>query len=132
MYLRPRHYLLIALIVGLFIYNLWHRHQPPATVTVPTPVVTTAAPVQTPAWSAFDHAAGLRDVPNDQFDPAMQSLQQAIAATTDPSVSDIKGCLTWLQFYRQGVNHPSRDPQWKERSERHLNGCVRFHLDTTS
>jgi hypothetical protein len=130
--LRPRHYLLITVIVGLFIFNLWHRHAAPTMSPTPKPVVTTAPPAQTPAWSAFDHAASLRDVPNDQFDPAMQSLQQTIASATDPGISDVKGCLTWLQFYRQGVNHPSKDPQWKDRSERHLNGCVKFHLDTTS
>jgi hypothetical protein len=129
--LKPRHYLLIALIIGLFVFNLWHRHAAPTINPNRTPIVTTAPPAQTPAWSAFDHAAGLRDVPNDQFDPAMQSLQKTIATATDSSASDVKGCLTWLEFYRQGVNHPSRDPQWKERSERHLNGCVKFHLDTT-
>jgi hypothetical protein len=62
----------------------------------------------------------------------MQSLQQAIASSTDPGISDVKGCLTWLQFYRQGVNHPSRDTTWKDRSQGHLNGCVKYHLDTTS
>jgi hypothetical protein len=130
--LRPRHYLLIAVIIGLFVFNLWRRHAAPTISHTRAPVVTTATPAQTPAWSAFDHAASLRDVPNDQFDPAMQSLQQTIASATDPSVPDVKGCLTWLQFYRQGVNHPGNDPQWKDRSERHLNGCVKFHLDTTS
>ncbi len=130
--LRPRHYLLIALIVGIFAFSLWRRHHASIHVATPTPVVTTSPPTQTPAWSAFDHAASLRDVPNEQFDPAMQSLQQAIASSTDPGISDVKGCLTWLQFYRQGVNHPSRDTTWKDRSQGHLNGCVKYHLDTTS
>jgi hypothetical protein len=130
--IRPRHYLLIAFIIGLFIFNLWRRNHPAAITPKPTPVVTTAPPVQTPAWSAFDHAASLRDAGNDTFDPAMQALNQAIASATDPSVSDIKGCLTWLQFYRQGVNHPSKDTTWKDRSSSHLNGCTKYHLDTTS
>ena len=103
----------------------------------PAPVVTTTHPLpaQTPAWTAFDHATSLRDVPIAQFDPAMQSLQRQLDATHDATASDIKGCLTWLQYYRQGVNHPPTsgkpDPQWKDRSERHLDGCVKYHLDTS-
>jgi hypothetical protein len=130
--LKTRHYLLIALIVGLFLFNLWHRHATPTVSPAHTSVVTTAPPTQTPAWSAFDHAASLRDTPNDQFDPAIQALQHQLSIAMDPTVSDIKGCLTWLEFYRQGVNHPTKDPQWKDRSERHIDGCVKFHLDTTS
>jgi hypothetical protein len=134
MQLRPRHYILIAVILGIFAFNIWRNRRPKLPTDGPAPVVTTttAPPAQTPAWSAFDHAATLRDTPNGQFDPAMQALQQQLAIASGPTVSDIKGCLTWLEFYRQGVNHPSRDPQWKDRSERHLNGCVKFHLDTTS
>jgi hypothetical protein len=131
MSLRPRHYILLAVILGIFAYNVWRNHRSKLPADGPAPVVTTtiAPPAQTPAWSAFDRAAGLRDTPNQQFDPAMQALQKAQATTPSPGIS---GCLTWLEFYRQGVNHPGNDPQWKDRSERHLNGCVKYHRDTTA
>lgn len=130
--LKPRHFVLIAVILGLFAFNLWrNRHRvtptqgPAAVVTETHPV-----PVQSPAWSAFDAAAGLRAAPADQFDPALKALDDKLAVTHDATVQDIKGCRVWLVYYRQGVNHPSTDAHWKDLGDRHLNGCVKFHLDT--
>lgn len=133
MSLKPRHFVLIAVIVALFAFNLWrnrHRVQPGEG---PAPVVTTThpVPVQSPAWSAFDTAVGLRDAAAGTFDPSLKAFDDQLAATHDATVADLKGCRTWLVFYRQGVNHPSSDTQWKDRSERHLDGCTQFHLDTT-
>ena len=136
MSLRPRHYVLIAVILGLFVFNIWRRRQPvPSVPPVATGAVRgTAGPaLDTPAWRSFDKAAGLRDAASAQFDPAMHDLlQQVDIAHADPAIADVKGCLTWLEFYRQGALHPSSDPQWKQRSEHHLNGCVQFHLDTSA
>jgi hypothetical protein len=130
MQLRPRHYVLLAVIVGLFVFNIIrHRHTQPVVTPGPAPIVTTAPPLQTPAWTAFDHAASLRDAPEPAFQPAMSALQQRIHLA--PS-ADLNGCLTWLEFYRQGALHPSIDPAWKQRSQRHLDGCVQFHLDTAT
>jgi hypothetical protein len=133
MSLKPRHFVLIAVIIGIFIFNLYRHRQPKLSSEGTAPIVTTNhTPAQTLAWSAFDHAVSLRNATPTDFDPAMQSLQQQLAAATDPTVSDIKGCLTWLEFYRQGVLHPSRDPAWKDRSQHHLDGCVKYHLDTNA
>jgi hypothetical protein len=130
MQLRPRHYVLLAVIVGLFVFNIMrHRHAQPAITPGPAPIILTGPPLQSPAWAAFDHAASLRDAAEADFQPAMTSLQQDIHSA--PS-ADLNGCLTWLEFYRQGALHPSVDPAWKQRSQHHLDGCVKFHLDTSA
>jgi hypothetical protein len=130
MSLRPRHYVLIAVILGLFLFNMVRRrHAQPATTAAPAHIVPTSPPTQSPAWTAFDHAAALRDAPDPAFQPAMQDLQQQIAAA--PAGQDMQGCLTWLEFYRQGALHPTLDPAWKQRSQHHLDGCVKYHLDTS-
>jgi hypothetical protein len=129
MRLRPRHYLLFALIAGLFAFNLWRRHRvKPLATPTPVHVAPTAPPAQTPAWLAFDHAASLRDAPDTQFQPALTALHQQMAASP---AADLTGCLTWLEFYRQGALHPAKDPQWQERSTRHLDSCSKYHADTT-
>jgi len=132
---RPRHYLLIALIVALGIFNFYRaRHsrnaatgtssRTPARETSPTP------PQAAAAWAAFDKAASLRDAPLEQFSPAAQELQHQIDVAQPPSVViDVKGCQTWLQFYRQSVLHPSHDTSWHDRSVGHLNTCVAQHAD---
>jgi hypothetical protein len=132
--LKPRHFVLIAVIFALFAFNLYRNRHSKQPADGPGRIVTTThpAPVQTPTWTAFDKAAAQRDAPNEQFDPLMQAFQKQLDATHDTTTSDLGGCLTWLQFYRQGVNHPSKDTSWKDRSERHLNGCVQYHLDTTN
>jgi hypothetical protein len=130
MQLRPRHFVLFAIVLALFAVNiLRHRRHQPVSSSPPAPVVTTPPPTSS-AWTAFDHAAGLRDAPDPQFQPAFQDLQQQIAAT--PAQPGMEGCLTWLEFYRQGVLHPARDPQWKTRSQHHLDGCVHYHADLSS
>ena len=137
MSLRPRHYILFAIVLGLFVWNMVRSRQVRQQSSAPAPaapVVHTASRVNTPAWTAFDQAADLRDADDAQFGPAMKNLEEKIAATpaTDGTVSDVKGCVTWLQFYRQGHNHPGADTKWKDRSGRHLDGCLQFHLDTTA
>jgi len=137
MSLRPRHFILLAIVIGLFVWNIVRYHRvktdQQAIPAAPAPVINTAARVNTPAWTAFDLAEDLRDAPDDQFLPAIKSLQDKIAAApADAATSDVKSCQTWLQFYRQGKLHPGADTTWKNRSERHLTGCVQFHLDTTA
>jgi hypothetical protein len=139
--IRPRHYILLAVVLGIFVFNiLRHRHDAQNAITPPpAPVVTTATKLQTPAWAAFDHAAGLRDAPPDQFAPALADVQKLLPLDPNPNdghLSDIKGCLTWLEFYRQGmaqsgIQHHA-DPQMKSSSLRHINGCTQFHLDTSA
>ena len=132
---RPRHYLLIALIIALGIFNVYRARHPrtaPADSTVHTPARETSPtpPQAVAAWTAFDKAAGLRDAPAEQFSPAAQELQHQIDIAQPTSVViDVKGCQTWLEFYRQSVLHPSRDPSWHNRSVGHLNTCVAQHAD---
>ncbi len=132
---RPRHYILIAVVIALGIFNFYRsRHlrsgssTPPAhdaaRETSPTP------PQAAAAWAAFDKAAGLRDAAADQFSPAAQELQHQIDTAQPQSVViDVKGCQTWLQFYRQSVVHPSHDTTWHDRSVQHLNTCIAQHAD---
>lgn len=135
MQLRPRHYILLAIIVGLFIFNMVrHRHdERNAISTTPAPVLINKARSNTPAWAAFDHAAHLRDEPAATYDPALKDLQTLIPLDpnqTDGHIGDIHGCLTWLEFYRQGMAQTHSDPQMKARATRHVDSCVKYHLDT--
>jgi len=132
---HPRHYILIAIIVGLGVFNFMRRHRAPAPQPAAAPPaisITHAVPPESAAaWDAFDKTAALRDAPDAQFQPVMQTLQKQIAATQPASAaSDVKGCETWLMFYRQGVLHPSSDPTWKTRSTQHLDTCVKTHQDS--
>jgi hypothetical protein len=128
---RPRHYALFALLVAVFVYNMVRRHR--ATV-IPSPAAVQVVPsgpkADTPAWRAFDHAASLRDAPAIQFSPALKDVEQQLP--NDPGAADIRGCLIWLQFYRQGMAQIRTDPQMKDRSIHHLAGCTQFHLDTST
>ena len=133
MRLRSRHYVLIALIVGLGIFN-YVRARRARTPQTAVEVVAPVGPVaQSPAWSAFAKAAALRDAPEGSFAPALQSLQQTLqaASPSDSTIADVKGCQTWLMFYRQGVVHPSKDTSWRDRSGKHLDDCVRTHHDVS-
>ncbi|MBW4038350.1 MAG: hypothetical protein HIU91_05620 [Acidobacteria bacterium] len=138
MRLRPRHYVLIAIIIGIFVFNIVrHRHDRETAHlnTQPAPIVVTGPRLNTPAWAAFDHAASLRDAPNTDFQPALADLQMLIPLEpnqSDGHIADIHGCLTWLEFYRQGMAQATPDPKMKQRSQTHIQNCVKYHLDTTS
>ena len=130
MRLRPRHYVLFVVIVGIFVWNIVrNRHRAPVAESAPAPIVHTGPPPQSPGWTAFDAAATLRDAPDAQYLPALKSLQSTLP--TDTNKADINGCLTWLEFYRQGMAHAGSDPEAKQRSLRHLNGCSKLHLDAS-
>jgi hypothetical protein len=127
MNLRPRHYVLLAVVLGLFIFNIVrHRRDQrnlTSTSTAPAPVITTTPRLNTPAWAAFDHAAA----------PALHDLQQLIPLDPNPKdghLEDINGCLTWLEFYRQGAQPIHPDPTMKDRAIHHIDTCVKFHKDT--
>src|ERR1700744_6201205 len=103
---RPRHYVLIVIILGLGAFNLWRSHH---------------AQQQSPAWTAYDAAANLRDAPGPQFEPALKSLNQAIDNTNATAVppqasaselTDLHGCQTWLLFYRQEHLYPTTKRGW--------------------
>lgn len=135
MQLRPRHFVLLAIVIGLFVYNIIrHRHDERNAISnTPAPVVISTPRLNTPAWAAFDHAAALRDAPAATFDPALKDLNQLLPLDpnqTDGHIADIKGCRTWLEFYRQGMAQTHPDPQMKTRATHHIDDCVKYHLDT--
>ena len=129
--MRPRHYILIALVIGLGIFNYVRSRRARVSQNTEAVVVSTGPAPQSAAWTAFDKAASLRDAAETDFAPALQSLQQAEqeAPAADTSIAEVKGCQTWLMFYRQGVVHPSKDTAWRERSTKHLDDCVKTHHD---
>jgi hypothetical protein len=129
---RPRHYVLIVIILALGIYNLIRMHRAPQRVIAPTNNSVSVGPIsQSPAWQAFDKAAALRDAADDQFQPALSALNQRIAAASAQEKSDLSGCHTWLIFYRQNSHAAAQDP-WRQRSRQHLNSCVSLHRDLSS
>ena len=147
MQLKPRHYVLFAIIVAIFIYNMvrHRRDTRPSASTTPAPIVITQPRLDTPAWAAFDHAAALRDAPDADFLPALKDLNQLLPLDPNPTdghiadnhladnhIADIKGCLTWLNFYRQGMVQTHADPKMKLRSAHHLDTCTKYHLDTSA
>jgi hypothetical protein len=129
---RPRHYVLIAIILALGVYNFVRMHRAPQRVIAPTtpPQVTGPVP-QSPAWQAFDKAASLRDSADAQFQPALSALKQQIGTASTAQKPDLDGCHTWLLFYRQNAHAAASDP-WRQRSTQHLDSCVRYHRDISS
>jgi hypothetical protein len=137
MQLRPRHYVLLAVVIGVFLFNIVrHRHDERLAIpTQPPPVVVTTPRPNTPAWAAFDHAASLRDAPDTDFQPALADLQKLIPLDPNPTdghLADIRGCLTWLEFFRQGMAQTHPNPAMKQRSLTHIQNCVKYHLDISS
>jgi hypothetical protein len=135
MSLRPRHYILLAVILGLFIFNMVrHRHDDRNAISnTPAPVLINKPRVDTPAWAAFDHAATLRDEPAATYDPALQDLQKLLPLDPNPKdghIEDIHGCMTWLEFYRQGMAQTHPDPKMKDRATHHIDDCIKYHQDT--
>jgi hypothetical protein len=138
MRLRPRHYVLLLLILALALYNIYRvRHT--------RELATTTAPAHrgtSPAWTFFDKAADLRDASDDQFQPALQALNDAIdssnAVSVPPQTSpgeagDLHGCKTWLLFYRQAFLHPAADkPGFREQTQLHVLSCKANHRDALS
>jgi hypothetical protein len=129
---RPRHYVLIAIILVLGVYNFVRMRRASQRVVAPTTTPVNLGPVpQSPAWQAFDKAASLRDAREDQFQPALSGLKQQIDAASEREKADLSGCQTWLLFYRQNA-HASPKDAWRQRSTQHLDNCARYHRDLSS
>lgn len=129
---RPRHYVLIVIILALGVYNFVRMHRASQRVIAPTNISVSSSPVsQSPAWQAFDKAASLRDAGDDQFQPALEQLKQQLISASAQEKPDLDGCQTWLLFYRQNAHAASNDA-WRQRSTQHLNNCVSQHRDVSS
>ncbi len=123
MRLQSRHYLLLAVLLALGIWNIlrYHRtHQ--AVIEGPRS--------GSPAWQAYDHAAGLRDAPDAQFAPALEALRTQAENTTGPEGTDLRGCQMWLLYYRHSVHMDSGKPgDWAMLATSHVQTCVADHRD---
>lgn len=128
---RPRHYVLIVIILALGVYNLVRMHRASQRVIAPTNVSVSGPVSQSPAWQAFDKAASLRDASDDRFQAALTTLKQQIDTASAQEKPDLDGCQTWLLFYRQNA-HASAQNAWRQRSTQHLDNCARYHRDISS
>ena len=129
---RPRHYVLIVIILALGIYNLVRMHRASQRVIAPANNSVSVGPIsQSPVWQAFDKAAALRDAGDDQFQPALAALNRQIATASAQEKPDLDGCRTWLVFYRQNAHAAAQDA-WRQRGTQHLDSCVSRHRDGSS
>lgn len=134
--MKPRRIILLAVLVALIVYRAWHYdHARRRSVEfVPAPAMMNSPAMR--VWPYFDRLAALRDAPDAQFQPALAALRSAAAAVPEPNLkanadvlSNISGCTTWLLFYRHAILSKPPDMGWKQRSEPHVNSCVREHVD---
>jgi hypothetical protein len=137
MSLRPRHYVLLAVIIGLFVYRIVvhreHEKNLASFNNAPAPVIVSKPKLNTPAWAAYDTLAGYRDAPTAEYKPAFDDLQRLIPLDpnqNDGHIEDLKGCLTWLEFYRQGAAQTNPDPKMHARAAHHIDDCVQYHQAT--
>jgi hypothetical protein len=133
MQLRPRHFVLIAIIIGLLVFNVYrrHSHQQSTFSQQAAPVLlapsTYADPAVNNAWIDYEHAAALRDAPATQFQPAMDMLNTAQAAiSTSDVTTDLANCKLWLLSYRSGT---LTGPNAHTQASQHIDRCVRLHRD---
>ncbi len=133
MRLRPRHYLLIALVLALGVYNLlrsvraWHRAATAITGSGEAP----AGGPSSPAWASFDQAAGLRDAPEPQFTPALEALRTQANAAGGNDGADVRNCLMWLEYYRHSVPMAGGNANsWGMLATGHVHTCMTEHRDT--
>jgi len=139
MQLRPRHFILLAIIVGLFVFNIYRhrRTQQPTFSQQAAPVLlepsTYADPAINNAWIDYEHAATQRDAPAAQFNPLLDTFNKAQTAihttiansANDPTI-DLENCKVWLLSYRSGtITGPSAHTQ----ALQHVDRCVRLHRD---
>lgn len=124
MRLQPRHYLLIAVLIALGVWNLVRHERARHAAAEPG-----AAP-SSPGWQAYDHAASLRDAPDATFTPALTSLRAQTESATGPEASDLRGCQMWLLYYRHSVPMASgKSGDWAMLATSHVQICMSNHHD---
>ncbi len=124
MRLQPRHYLLLALLIALGIWNLIRSRRARETA-VPHPATSGS-----PAWQAYDRAAALRDAPDAQFTPALAALRTQTEASTGTDATDLRGCGMWLLYYRHSVPMAAgKSSDWAMLATGHVQSCTAQHRD---
>lgn len=141
--MKPRHYILIAVLIGVAIFDYFHMKQRKAKLVVteqaapvvvngvpsaPAPAPAADAPV-TDAWLAYEHAANLRDAPAADFTPTLTRFETAKAQVPAKPGSydaqDLDTCRMWLLQYRKGGG-------MKDMSSRHIDTCAKQHRDVAN
>ena len=126
MRLKPRHYLLIAVLLGLGLWNLVRSRR----AMHPAAPATAVSVSGTPAWQAFDRAAALRDASDTQFTPALNELKPQTEAATGPDAADLRDCQMWLLYYRHSVMAASgKAGDWAKLATGHVQSCMSTHRD---
>ena len=122
MRLHPRHYVLLGLVLLLGIWNLVRLHRARHPAVMPAE--------NTPGWAAFDQAAALRDAPDAQFTPALDTLRAQTEGATGPEAADLRGCQMWLLYYRHSVPIAGGKPgDWAMLATGHVQSCITNHRD---
>lgn len=128
MRLQPRHYLLIAIVLALGVFNLVRVRRSHHASTA----AATGSPTgpQTPAWRSFDQAAALRDAPEGQFTPALDALRTEANADNGADGGDLRNCLMWLEYYRHSVPMAGGNANsWGMLATSHVQSCMTGHRD---
>ena len=124
MRLKPRHYLLIAVLIGLGIWNFVRSRRGTR------PAAPAVAVSGSPAWQAFDRAAASRDAPEAQFTPVLNDLKAQTEAATGHDAADLRDCQMWLLYYRHSVPMASgKSGDWSMLSTSHVQTCMSTHRD---
>lgn len=121
---QPRHYVLLAVIVALGIWNLVRLHR------ARHPEVPAATAGNTPGWQAFDRAASLKDAPDAEFTPALDALRAQTESSTGPEAADLRGCQMWLLYYRHSAPRAGgKAADWAMLATGHVQSCQTNHRD---
>ncbi len=129
MRLHPRHYLLIAILLALGVYNLLRVRRARRDTVLLTGQPTAARP-GSPAWGSFDRAAGLRDAPESQFTPALAAFRMEANAAGGADAPDLRNCLMWLEYYRHSVPMAGGNANsWSMLATSHVQSCMTDHRD---
>ena len=127
MRLRPRHYLLIAVLLALGAYNLLRAHR--ARHGVVGTALSANRP-ETSAWGSFDRAAALRDAPEPQFTPALTALRTQADAAKGADAGDLRNCLMWIEYYRHSAPMAGGNANnWGMLAANHVQSCANEHRD---
>jgi hypothetical protein len=134
--MKPRQIVLIVILIAVAIFDymrMHKRHEAQQQAYVATAVShSNAAPdaATTPAaqaaWSAYDHAASLRDANATQFQPALDAFHadaaQVPATSGSYAAQDLETCRMWLVQYRaNGSMHAM--------AAHHIDSCSQLHRD---
>ncbi len=128
MRLHPRHYLLLAIVLALAVWNFL-RLRRAREGRSGAEAGALVKPVSS-AWQAFDAAANLRDAPEAQFTPALNTLRAQTEAAAPDEAADLRGCQMWLMYYRHSASSVGGKPgSWASMATGHVQSCLATHRD---